>query len=73
MAAAATVTARRARSLGVRGFERLSPAARARLVLENDERVFDLADVLALTRAHGVPVVLDLLHHGSLTARHRRP
>jgi UV DNA damage endonuclease len=47
----------------VRGFERLSPAARARLVLENDERVFDLADVLALSERTGVPVVLDLLHH----------
>jgi UV DNA damage endonuclease len=47
----------------VQGFERLSPSARRRLVLENDDRVFDLADVLALSRRTGVPVVLDLLHH----------
>jgi UV DNA damage endonuclease len=45
------------------GFERLSPSARRRLVLENDDRVFDLADVLALSSRTGVPVVLDLLHH----------
>jgi UV DNA damage endonuclease len=46
-----------------RGFERLSDAARARLVVENDDRTFALADVLALSRRIGRPVVWDILHH----------
>jgi len=45
-----------------RAFARLSPAARARLVLENDER-WSLADVLPLARRIGVPVVFDVFHH----------
>lgn len=44
------------------GFERLSDAARGRLVLENDER-WALADVLALARRIAVPVVFDAFHH----------
>jgi UV DNA damage endonuclease len=40
------------------GAERLSPYARARLVVENDER-WSLADVLPL----GFPVVFDVFHH----------
>jgi UV DNA damage endonuclease len=47
----------------VRGFERLSDAARARLVVENDDRAFGLADVLALAERIGRPVVWDVLHH----------
>ena len=46
-----------------RGFERLSDAARNRLVLENDDRSFALADVLALAGRIGRPVVWDVLHH----------
>jgi UV DNA damage endonuclease len=45
------------------GFERLSDRARARLVLENDDRIFALADVLSLSKDLGVPVVWDILHH----------
>ncbi|HXV57108.1 MAG TPA: UV DNA damage repair endonuclease UvsE [Gaiellaceae bacterium] len=43
-------------------FGRLSPAARARLVLENDER-WSLEEVLALAERLGVPVVFDAFHH----------
>jgi UV DNA damage endonuclease len=43
-------------------FERLSPSARARLVLENDER-WSLEEVVALARQLGVPVVFDAFHH----------
>jgi UV DNA damage endonuclease len=43
-------------------FERLSPAARARLVLENDER-WPLAEVLEAAKALVVPVVFDAFHH----------
>jgi UV DNA damage endonuclease len=46
-----------------RGFERLSDAARARLVVENDDRTFALADVLGLSERIGRPVVWDILHH----------
>jgi UV DNA damage endonuclease len=46
-----------------RGFELLSGAARERLVLENDDRTFGLADVLELAGRLGRPVVWDVLHH----------
>ena len=45
------------------GFELLSDAARARLVIENDDRTFALADVLTLSKRSGRPVVWDILHH----------
>jgi UV DNA damage endonuclease len=45
------------------GFERLSDAARGRLVIENDDRTFGLRDVLALSARIGRPVVWDVLHH----------
>lgn len=45
------------------GFARLSDAARARLVIENDDRTFGLTDVLELSRRIGRPVVWDILHH----------
>lgn len=45
------------------GFALLSDAARARLVIENDDRSFGLGDVLELSRRIGRPVVWDILHH----------
>jgi UV DNA damage endonuclease len=45
------------------GFELLSPAARARLAVENDDRSFGLGDVLRLSERIGRPVVWDALHH----------
>ncbi len=45
------------------GFERLSERARARLVLENDDRTYALGHVLALHERTEVPVVWDILHH----------
>jgi UV DNA damage endonuclease len=44
------------------GFERLSPGAQARLVLENDER-WPLDRVLELAAGLGTPVVFDAFHH----------
>jgi UV DNA damage endonuclease len=40
----------------------LPAAVRARLLLENDERLFGAQDVLTASAASGVPVVLDILH-----------
>jgi UV DNA damage endonuclease len=49
-----------------RGLERLSDQARARLVIENDDRSFGLADVLVLARRTGLRIVWDILHHRCL-------
>jgi UV DNA damage endonuclease len=46
-----------------RGFDRLSERARARLVIENDDRAFDVTDVLELARRTELRVVFDVLHH----------
>src|SRR3954471_13569171 len=46
-----------------RGFALLGAAARARLVIENDDRSFGLTDVLRLSERIGRPVVWDILHH----------
>ena len=47
----------------VAGFEQLSEPARARLVVENDDRTFALVDVLRLAERTGLRVVWDILHH----------
>ena len=44
-------------------FLNLPGYVRARLILENDERLFGAEDVLRASAASGVPVVLDVLHH----------
>jgi UV DNA damage endonuclease len=45
------------------GLELLGDAARARLVVENDDRSFGTADVLALAHRTGLRMVWDVLHH----------
>lgn len=47
----------------VAGLELLSDTARERLVVENDDRRFGLADVLALAERAGLRVVWDAHHH----------
>ena len=44
-------------------FRRLSTGAANRLVLENDERIFNIEEILSLSEMTGLPVVFDLLHH----------
>jgi UV DNA damage endonuclease len=47
----------------LRGVERLPEHARARIAVENDDRLAPLVDVVALARAIGRPVVFDVMHH----------
>ena len=47
----------------VAGYERLSERARRFVRIENDDRSFGLADVLAISERCGVAVVWDILHH----------
>jgi UV DNA damage endonuclease len=47
----------------VSGFARLSTRAQQRLVIENDDRSYDLSDILGLHERLGIRVVWDLLHH----------
>jgi UV DNA damage endonuclease len=49
-----------------RGFDQLSDAAKARLVIENDDRTFSLVDALEVHRRTGLRIVWDILHHHCL-------
>ena len=51
-----------------RNFATLSPAVRSRIALENDDRTFDLPDLLWVHRRTGVRLVLDVLHHRCLNS-----
>jgi UV DNA damage endonuclease len=44
-------------------FSELPASVQARLVVENDERLFGVEDVLRLSAETGAPVVFDALHH----------
>ena len=44
-------------------FDKLSERARTRLVIENDDRCYALADVLKISERTGLPVAWDVLHH----------
>jgi UV DNA damage endonuclease len=49
-----------------RNLEKLSPRARSRLTVENDDKIFTPADLLPLCRSEGVPLVYDAHHHRCL-------
>lgn len=55
----------------VRRFTALPDAVQKRLVLENDDRLYSLADTLWVHRRTGVPLVLDTLHHHCLDPERR--
>ena len=46
-------------------YRKLPAAVRRRLVVENDERSYGLADCLEVNARTGVPVVFDTLHHAA--------
>jgi UV DNA damage endonuclease len=50
----------------------LDRRVRARLVIENDERCYSLADVLGVSKAIGAPVVFDVFHHSWLPSLHQQ-
>jgi UV DNA damage endonuclease len=52
----------------VETYARLSPAIRARLVIENDERQYSLSDNLVIHDATGIPLLFDTFHHSILNA-----
>ena len=43
-------------------YESLPEKVRKRLVIENDERLYDIADCLEIHRKTGIPVIFDALH-----------
>lgn len=47
-------------------YEALPENVRARLIVENDDRLFGVEDVLWLHERTGIPVVYDWLHHAAL-------
>lgn len=49
-----------------RALDRLSPEARKRLTVENDDKVFTPADLLPICQAIGIPLVYDVHHHRCL-------
>jgi UV DNA damage endonuclease len=51
----------------ISAIERLSTRARLRLALENDDRCFSAIDLLPVSLATGVPIVLDAHHHRVIT------
>ncbi|QUH27002.1 UV DNA damage repair endonuclease UvsE [Serpentinicella alkaliphila] len=44
-------------------FKLLSSSSKKRLVIENDERSYNISDVLQLSDSIGIPVIFDNLHH----------
>lgn len=47
----------------IKVYRQLSPAVKQRLIIENDDRLYTIEDVLAISRQTGAPVVYDNLHN----------
>jgi len=64
-------SAREAMGRFVDAVSALPTAVRRRLVVENDDRLFDIEEALAVARLAGIPVVFDWLHHQANPCRAR--
>jgi UV DNA damage endonuclease len=56
----------------IENYQRLSVGVKQRLVIENDDKLYNIEEVLAIGRKLSIPVVFDNLHHetlGSLTLK----
>lgn len=53
----------RASKTFIRNFTILPETVRNRLVIENDDRSYNVQDVLAISKEISIPVVFDILHH----------
>lgn len=53
----------------VRNYQQLSEPVRRRLIIENDERSYTVADCVKIHDVVGIPVVLDNLHHDANNGR----
>jgi UV DNA damage endonuclease len=47
----------------VENFQRLSPSAQRRLIIENDDKSYTIKEVLGISSRLDIPVVFDNLHH----------
>lgn len=47
----------------IENFKRLSPSVKNRLVIENDDKIFNINDVLFVSNEINIPVIFDNLHH----------
>jgi len=52
-----------ARDRFIENFKRLPDSVKNRLVIENDEKTFNIEDVLFVSREINIPVIFDNLHH----------
>jgi UV DNA damage endonuclease len=47
----------------IENYKRLSTSVKNRLVIENDDKIFNIEDVLLVSREINIPVIFDNLHH----------
>ncbi|WOO88067.1 UV DNA damage repair endonuclease UvsE [Mollicutes bacterium LVI A0039] len=47
----------------ITNYDKLPDCVKSRLIIENDDRLFTIADVLNISKQRNIPVVFDNLHH----------